>query len=947
MDYLVDLFNEFLKRAFDIKEGEVKRTLLMFFYIFFIISALLIVKPTATALFLNKFGVEQLPYAFIMVAVMAAVVSTIYSRYLKVYPVNKIILFTLYSSTIAFIIFWALLLFNFLEGWVLYLFYLWVSIFAVLSASQFWILANLVFNAREAKRLFGFIGAGAISGGIFGGYLTTISVEFLGSENLLLICVLFILACVPITKYVWKNYIIDYQTRFQRKKRIFTFADHPINLIRRSRHLVYMASIVGISVLVAKLVDYQFSAIASAEIKDADQLTAFFGFWFSNLNIASLIIQLFVTRRVVGIFGVGTSLFFLPAGIFIGATAIFISPMLWAGILLKINDGSLKQSINKAGMELLALPIPVEIKNQAKSFIDIFVDSFATGISGIILILFAGILGLNIQYISLLTIIFLIAWFYLAKKVRQEYIRSFRIKIDVDKDVKKKIPDLNNESVMSSLFKILETGSDKQIIQILKMIREVQNENFIPAYKKLLESGSADVKIATLRNVHYYYDEELIGISEILIFNDDAELRMEALNYIFEHNAGEELFVIDEYLNHTNENVRNTALLCASEQLRDNYVLKSEIKLKEIILGRLDEAENTTDKNKREFIESCCLRSIGHANLQELFYIIHSFLNSGNKWLNKEAIYSAGLTYSPEFIEPLLSKLDDDELRESSQMALVNYGQAIVDTLITYMSESANSINIKRIIPSILEKLGAQNSVDSLYQYIDHEDITIRNASLKALNNLKKHFPHLKFNQKNLLVKILAEAKIYLDTISYLYVQINAEEHDESVGDKNLKADIKDARKSLVDLLERRLDGNLERIFRLLGLKYPPDDMIEIYKSIQSNKPDIRINAIEFLDNLLEPNLKKIIVPIVESASVHSISQEIIEELEIKIPSEFECLETLLEGKDIKLKIAAMYLISQLKEKTYIPLAEKFLEHSNAKLQNMSRLAVKNINFFN
>lgn len=76
-------------------------------------------------------------------------------------------------------------MFNLAEGWILYIFYVLVAIFAVISSSQFWIFANLIFNAREAKRLFGLIGAGAIAGGIFGGYLTNFLAPIIRSENLI------------------------------------------------------------------------------------------------------------------------------------------------------------------------------------------------------------------------------------------------------------------------------------------------------------------------------------------------------------------------------------------------------------------------------------------------------------------------------------------------------------------------------------------------------------------------------------------------------------------------------------------------------------------------------------------------------------------------------------------------------------------------------------------
>ena len=70
-------------------------------------------------------------------------------------------------SIVCLLFFWLVLHFGYQKGWILYAFYIWVAIFGVITTAQFWLLANHVFDAREARRLFGFIGAGAISGGIF------------------------------------------------------------------------------------------------------------------------------------------------------------------------------------------------------------------------------------------------------------------------------------------------------------------------------------------------------------------------------------------------------------------------------------------------------------------------------------------------------------------------------------------------------------------------------------------------------------------------------------------------------------------------------------------------------------------------------------------------------------------------------------------------------------
>ena len=147
------------------------------------------------------------------------------------------------------------------------------------------------------------------------------------------------------------------------------------------------------------------------------------------------------------------------------------------------------------------------------------------------------------------------------------------------------------------------------------------------------------------------------------------------------------------------------------------------------------------------------------------------------------------------------------------------------------------------------------------------------------------------------------------------------------------------ARKSLIDLLERRLDGGLARIFRLLGLKFPNDEIDSAYKSFHSNKPDIRISSIEFLDNLLDTKLKRILIPLLETTILDSLSEEALKNMNVDIPDEKECYTMLLEGNDIKVKLAVLYLILHLKQAEYLPLIKRFRNNHNPKVRDFAEKA--------
>jgi AAA family ATP:ADP antiporter len=924
-----------LSDVFDIREGEYRRAVLMQLNIFLIISTLLIVKPAVNGLFLAKLGAESLPNAFVLVAIFAGLVSLFYSRILSWIPLNTIIVRTMILSVGILVLFGVLLRLSFMEGWVLYMFYIWVAIFAVLTASQFWILANIVFNPREAKRLFGFIGAGAIAGGIFGGYLTSMIAELISSENLPFVAASLLVFCIPITQTIWKKEVLPSQTKFQRKKRIKGFDANPLALIRKSKHLTYLATIIGISVIVAKLVDYQFSAIASLKIPDPDDLTAFFGFWFSTFNLISLGIQLFLTRRVVGVFGVGTSLFILPLGIMLGAMLVLVFPELWAVIFLKLIDGSLKQSVNKSAVELMALPVPLEIKNQTKSFIDVFVDSAATGISGLILIFLITGLDMSTRFISLMILAFFFLWIYFARKIRGEYIRSFKLKVEQNKGIheKKGAIDLSSESVLSGLTKVLKNGTEKQMIYILRKIKELPDARLFDSVSGLITHPSSLVRAEALECLYFFRTQRIVDKVLPLVNDPDQQVKTAAFEYLIAHSPEDRLKLFEKYLSDKDYKVRGAALVSLAIETRDNPELKEKFKLEGRVGKKINSITGLKDPGEIKFRKLNVLKVIGQAKLTKYYSHIEDFMKDEDADLANQAILAAGNTMDPDFINKIASFLPQEDFRESAKAALLNYGPAIVDKFSEILKEGKWQVEWLQHIPSVAEKISAQQSVELLFSLLDHNDINLKMEALRSLNNLKINHPQLRFHHKLVIKRILDEARLYMDTLVALYAQITAIDPNERYQQQELAEKQLEARKGLVILLERRLDGNLERIFRLLGLKYPPDDILTIYQGLHSKTPDMRINAVEFLDNLLETNLKRVLVPIVETALLENISEATIKNLNLKIPDEFECLSMLLAGKDVKVKLTVLYLISQTGNKKYLPLVRKYEKDINPKIK--------------
>src|SRR5215207_8543808 len=76
------------------------------------------------------------------------------------------------------------------------------ALLGILLISQFWTLANGIYDPRQAKRIFGFIGGGVMLGGMTGAGLTATIIETVGANTLLLWSALTLLACMAIVAVI-------------------------------------------------------------------------------------------------------------------------------------------------------------------------------------------------------------------------------------------------------------------------------------------------------------------------------------------------------------------------------------------------------------------------------------------------------------------------------------------------------------------------------------------------------------------------------------------------------------------------------------------------------------------------------------------------------------------------------------------------------------------------
>ena len=898
------------KQWFGIQPGERRRAWLMFAIIYLVIAALTIVKPVRNSLFLHEYGADQLPYAFLLVALVSSVVAFQYSRLTRKFNLHTLIQGTLLLSVLLFLLFWYLL--NHANGihWITYVLYVWVAIFGLISTTQFWLLANYVFFTRQAKRLFGFLGAGAIGGGITGGYLTRFLAEAIGTRNMLFFCVAFLLIASILVREVWTRSEREIQERLKarnrQEKQQLNQKIAPFKRILQSRHLTFIAALVGVGVLVANLVDFQFSAISVASIHDEDQLTAFFGFWLSNLSILSLLVQLILTNRLIARFGVGASLYLLPAGILLGSLAVILSPVLWAAVLVKVSDGSFKQSVNKVGLEMLYLPVPAPIKNQTKAIIDMFIDHLATGVGGLLLIILTQLLGFGARGVSLLIVALVAVWFVLIRMARTEYVASFRIalekrSLDIDSDSF----DLDDATIQTSLLKALDDPNPRKVLYILDLLSESSIDPGRLPLADLLKNPDQDVRTRVFEIARRAKTVDLSSHAKEVINRSHGRGRVAALTYLIGR-SGEGTEILKEWTSKGSVSRRRDAILALGRLLDSIPDVSKQMDVVSEFQAVLEfsRSEGMAEKD-RSALRTALAQAIGEAGDPALHTYLHTLLHETDRDTLNVAVQAAGKIGAVEFVPALIKHLDTKLVRRQARESLAMYGKSIIPQLIERIDNPLESQQVRYGIARVLGMIGSQDAVDVLIQLVKREkNLSVKDRLIRSLNRLKDRYPQLHFTNAAVDATLYYQIEEYYTLHNRLSAQKNGTQ-----GNGNPR--VKQARNLLVRSLEERLDRELERIFRLLGLRYSSRDINDAYQGINSKRAEVRDNAVEFLDNLLDNQLKKALLPIIED--VHS------EEM-IAVPrkmfgivheDEDESLLSLAFGDDPWLSSVALFLIAQ------------------------------------
>ncbi len=436
-----------LKRVMDIRREEWPLALLMFGYFFLVITSFWILKPIKKSLFIGFYQADGFRLAdWAMTAAQAELLAkvlnmgvalvavTVFSflarrwhrqQLTAIFSVFFMICYGLYSLTI-----------NHPGDLQVWSFYLFGDLFSTLMVATFFAFLNDSVTSDRAKRLYGLVGMGGVTGGAFGSTFVRVWIDEIPRSGWLLICLG--IAAVIVLLAAAAGRIIDRQNWAATPPEPAGRPEAPAGgnpalegarLVFRSRYLLAIVAIVGLYEVVSQVMDFQFTATV-AHYLEGDAIGRHFSTVYAITNITAMVVQLFLTSFIMTRFGLSAALAVLPIAILLGSAGFLVVPILWMGSLLNTTDNGFSYSINQSAKEALYVPTTREEKYKAKAFIDMFVQRFAKvlaiGVSLAITTYFSEFSA--VRYLGFFTLAVVVVWLiavrYAGRRFREVEARS-------------------------------------------------------------------------------------------------------------------------------------------------------------------------------------------------------------------------------------------------------------------------------------------------------------------------------------------------------------------------------------------------------------------------------------------------------------------------------------------------------------------------------------------
>ncbi|TXK81460.1 Npt1/Npt2 family nucleotide transporter [Paenibacillus sp. N3.4] len=806
------------------KEEYVK-ILLLFGYLFCVVSASTIGRTAADTLFLSRFDNSYLSLMYLPQAIVMILAGLLFQRYSPKVRLESLIKWLIPLISVL------VLASRFGVGlelrWVFPVIYIGYDVFNFLMIVCFWQFATSVMDQRKAKKMIGIVGSGGITGGILSGFGLKALVPLIGTANLIYAYAgLQLLAMAAV-------YLILLRTKESvEAKRVQPKSTSTKNAVQRKTglfanvpHLKYVAILAAALVLSLTLIDYQFKVILRGTLQN-EALAGFMGSFYGFSGLIALFVQLFISGRILTRFGVMTALLVFPITLIAGSFGILLLPVLAMAVVVKGSDKVVGDTLYSSVSQLVMFPVSPEWRGKAKSFLDGVVRNGAKGLAAVTLLIVSRLLAP--EQLSYIVLVLLGVGIFAGVKVKKAYLHTLlsNLKTEGD-DFQQTELHLMDPASRQILVDALSSSDKQQALYAFGILREIDTFDFTPHLDALLHHPNPEVAVAALSYVEQKVPDGFEIALQELIASASEQVRAKALVALAAYAKEEYLEEITVHLEASSVGIQAAAVAGLVKYYSIEGMFRAVGKLKEWMESGYEE----------ERIAMAAL--FGQIGVKNFYKPLLSLLRDSSPQVRIRALESAAILHVPPLIVPIVKLLKDSQTRSYAIQALAAFDE---QDLLPQLGPGLTDKEIQLYLPAVFERIGTQKAFDMLFAYYEEASYDMRGRILEAMLRMQKQLPPVESKKVESL--ILHE------------IQLHAQfgEHSACIAGVEGYSDIEEM---ITDIRA----AICQRVFQLLSLLYDEKTMQAVYKDWSEGDSRQQANAEEVIDQTLQGSLRTALTP--------------------------------------------------------------------------------------
>jgi AAA family ATP:ADP antiporter len=369
--------NTFIRRVTQIRRGEAALVIASSLCFFFILTALMVIRPARDALGMRR-GIETVRWLFVGTAIVTLAVNPVFAFLVSRTRRLVFITATYIFFALSLIAFWAVLVgapeaIGEASGMV---FFVWFSVFNLFATMVFWALMADRFALDQSKRLFGIISVGGSLGAIAGPWLASRLAKPFGTAALLPVSAallgLAVVCAWAVARLQPGHAVSSHDSPAVDESAVIGGSawEGLRAVVFGSRYLLGISGYVLTLTVIGTFIYFTRLQMVAALGDDLDMRTGIFARLDFYTQLTTLVLQALVTGHFVKRFGVHVTLALLPITAILGFAGLALVASLAMLTIFQATFSAIQRSLTRPARETLFTVVPREDKYKSKAFID-------------------------------------------------------------------------------------------------------------------------------------------------------------------------------------------------------------------------------------------------------------------------------------------------------------------------------------------------------------------------------------------------------------------------------------------------------------------------------------------------------------------------------------------------------------------------------------------------